>query len=98
MKSHPPTNPLTASISIGDGFPKSGIERERGEVFGKRMTSVSINKRAGYPNLTLNERSGITRNILFEDTKHRKKYSINKKRPNVSKKTKKVPVTFRLQA
>jgi hypothetical protein len=55
-KSHPLTNPVTASISIRHGCPKSGLERERGEVFGKRMTSVS-NKRAGYPNLKLNERN-----------------------------------------
>ena len=57
LKSHPPTNPLTASISIEVGFPKSELGRERGEVFGKRMTSVS-NKRAGYTNLKLNERNG----------------------------------------
>ena len=38
----PPPNPLMASISIRDGFPKSGLERERGEVFGKRLTSASI--------------------------------------------------------
>ena len=55
-KSHPPTNPLTASFSTEDGFQKSGLEsRKRRSLREKDDFGIKF-KRAGYPNLKINQK------------------------------------------
>ena len=76
-KSHPPTNPLTASFSTEDGFQKSGLEsRKRRSLREKDDFGIKF-KRAGYPNLKINQNEmKATRSLMKKKFLNHKKFLI----------------------